>query len=573
MAYIFPESSITFCSLDIPLTSDYQNTILFDNETAQLNYFSSKAVRVLDNYSVIKKEEGFLRVSGSYADWLNVNYCYFTNPNFSNKIFYAFVDHPEYIAPNTTRIRFTIDVMQTYFLFSCNFKDCLIERETVAQDILENCLMDEGLELGDYEIVNETYADFGSEVGDRFIVAAFTPTQELKQQLESGTLVLESPGYYGGQFVPFYWGVWTETSQNALETLITALEGAGQAESIIGMWYFYEDLIPTKAEEGIGTPIILEKDIEKPFNWETLTGNSLNGYIPKNNKLYMFPYTYLQLNGFGQIQDLKYEFSDDIMRLYAPFTPGSQMFMWPKSYNGLYNNLDAGVSSKSLPLYGYSVNTAYNGYMVNQQERSANLKNKQIQQGFDYIDTALGATKSAYSKYGANVAAGSSMYGSTYGGSLYSAASIYGGMQAAGVLYNVAKVNLTSDYAKTKRSLEGVLNDALRRPTETHNQNSIPELNFVLGDKTPFFVGKTLKRYKLEVIDNFFSMYGYKMNRMGKPNIKSRRNWNYLKCGCANISGAINEDDLTDIKNILENGITFWHTTDVGNYNLDNSII
>lgn len=573
MAYIYPESVISFCSLDKPITSDYQNTILFNSEADQLNYFESKVVKRLDNYSVIKKEDGYLRVSGSYAEWLDINYCFFTNPNFSNKVFYAFVDHPEYVAPNTTRIRFTIDVIQTYFLFSCDFNDCLIERETVAQDTLENCLLDEGLELGEYEIVQETYADFGEEVGDRLIVAAFTPTQELKQQLESGTLALESPGYYGGQFVPFYWGVWTETSQEALENLISALESAGQADSIIGMWYFYENLIPPKAETGIGTPIILETDIEKPFNWTTQAKNSLNGYIPKNNKLYVYPYTYLQLNGFGQIQDLKYEFSSDIMRLYAPFTPGSQMFMWPKTYDGLYNNLDAGVTSKSLPLYGYSVNTAYNSYMVGQQERTANLKNKQIEQGFDYIDAALGNSRKAYEKFGTNVAAGTEMFGSKYGGSLYSAASIFGGLQAAGILYNVAKVGLTSDYAKTKRSLQGQLNDALRRPTEAQNQNSIPELNYVLGDKTPFFVGKTQKRRLLEIIDNYFSMYGYKVNRLGKPNLKSRKNWNYIKCGCANVSGNINEDDLTDIINILENGITFWHTTDVGNYNLDNSIV
>ena len=573
MAYIHPESVISFCSLDKPITSDYQNTILFNSEADQLNYFESKVVKRLDNYSVIKKEDGYLRVSGSYAEWLDINYCFFTNPNFSNKVFYAFVDHPEYVAPNTTRIRFTIDVIQTYFLFSCNFNDCLIERETVAQDTLENCLLDEGLELGEYEIVQETYGNFDADVGDRLIVAAFTPTQELKQQLETGTLALESPGYYGGQFVPFYWGVWTETSQEALENLITAIEGAGQAESIIGMWYFYQNLIPQKAENGVGTPIVLETDIEKPLNWNSGAKNSLNGFNPKNNKLYMYPYTYLQLNGFGQIQDLKYEYTSDKMRLYAPFTPGSQMFMWPKSYNGLYNNYDAGVASKSLPLYGYSINAAYNGYMTTQQERTANLKNQQIQQGFDYIDSAFGSSRNAYSKFGVGVASGESIFGSKFSSAPYSAASILGGLQAGGILYDVAKVSMTSDYAKTKRSLEGQLNDALRRPTEAHNQNSIPELNYVLGEKTPFFIGKTQKRSILEIIDNYFSMYGYKVNRLGKPNLKSRKNWNYIKCGCANVSGNINEDDLTDIINILENGITFWHTTDVGNYDLDNSIV
>lgn len=577
MAYIFPESSITFCSLDIPLTSDYQNTILFESETEQLNYFSSKAVRVLDNYSVIKKEAGFLKVSGSYADWLNVNYCYFTNPNFSNKIFYAFVDMPEYIAPNTTKIRISIDYIQTYFLFNCNFRDCLIDRETVAEDTLENCLVEESIGLGDYEWMQETYADFDAEVGDRVIVAAFTPTEELETQLADGTLVLEPPGYYGGQYIPFYWGLWTETSQEPIERLITALEKSGQTGSIIGMWYFYEDLIPTKAEEGIGRPVVLEQEIEKPLSWETLRGNSLNGYIPKNNKLYTFPYCYLELNGYGQEQDLKYEYVGDAIKLYAPFTPGSQMFIWPNFYNGQANDLDAGVSSKSLPLYGYAVNAAYNNYMTSLQERAAIFKNKKISTALELGETFVGTIPKAMGAGVAGVAGGiAAAGGEGYG--LKGSGVLAGGMAGGGIgylgdIYHMGKTALHGDLAQSQRVLEGQLSDALRAPTDIQNQNAIPELNFVLGYKTPFIVGKTQKRYRLEIIDNFFSMYGYKVDRYGKPNLKSRKSWNYIKLAVCNVYGKINEEDLMAIKGILENGITFWHTTDVGNYSLDNSII
>lgn len=571
MAYIFPESNITFCSLDIPMTLDYQNTIKFNSKTEQLNYFSSKAVRVLENYSVIKKEEGFLRVSGSYADWLNVNYCYFRNPNFGDKIFYAFVDMPEYVAPNTTRIRFTIDLIQTYFLFDCNFRDCLIERETVAEDTLENCLVEESIGLGDYEWIQETYADFDAEVGDRVIIAAFTPTEELETQLAEGTLVLEPPGYYGGQFIPFYWGLWTETSQEAIERLITALEKSGQTESIIGMWYFYNNLIPPKAEEGIGKAEVLEQEIEKPLSWETLTGNSLNGYIPKNNKLYTFPYCYLELNGYGQVQDLKYEYVGDAIKLYAPFTPGSQMFIWPNLYNGQANDLDAGVSSKSLPLYGYSVNAAYNGYMTSLEERAAIFKNKKISTAFELAEGAVGLGSSLLGARAGVKAGMDAQPKSLYGPTPMIGSNVIGGL--AGSTFGLWKTALHNDLAQSRRVLEGQLSDALRAPTDVQNQNSIPELNFVLGYKTPFIVGKTQKRYKLEIIDNYFSIYGYKTQRMGVPNITSRKNWNYIKLAVCNVYGKINMEDLDGIKKILENGITFWHTTDVGNYNLDNSIV
>lgn len=68
-----------------------------------------------------------------------------------------------------------------------------------------------------------------------------------------------------------------------------------------------------------------------------------------------------------------------------------------------------------------------------------------------------------------------------------------------------------------------------------------------------------------ERIDRYLSVYGYKVNMFKEIDTKSRRYWNYIKTVNANI---VNNGITTKlphtarigIKNIFDNGITFWHS-------------
>lgn len=75
-----------------------------------------------------------------------------------------------------------------------------------------------------------------------------------------------------------------------------------------------------------------------------------------------------------------------------------------------------------------------------------------------------------------------------------------------------------------------------------------------------------------ESIDNFFSVFGYATNKVKLPNIGSRPHWNYIKTTNCAIVGEAPSEDIKQMCNIFNNGITFWKNGDeVGNYNLDNS--
>lgn len=78
-----------------------------------------------------------------------------------------------------------------------------------------------------------------------------------------------------------------------------------------------------------------------------------------------------------------------------------------------------------------------------------------------------------------------------------------------------------------------------------------------------------IKKEQAKIIDNYFSMFGYKVNELKIPNITGRTNWNYVKTiGAIVESETVPEKYLEEYKNMLNSGITFWHKY---NYFLDYS--
>lgn len=78
----------------------------------------------------------------------------------------------------------------------------------------------------------------------------------------------------------------------------------------------------------------------------------------------------------------------------------------------------------------------------------------------------------------------------------------------------------------------------------------------------------------LKAIDNYFSMFGYKVNIVKTPNITGRQNWNYVKTINCNFDGNIPQTDLNIIRAMFNNGTTLWHNANtMYNYNNSNNIV
>lgn len=70
-------------------------------------------------------------------------------------------------------------------------------------------------------------------------------------------------------------------------------------------------------------------------------------------------------------------------------------------------------------------------------------------------------------------------------------------------------------------------------------------------------------------LDNYFDRYGYKVNDIKVPNTTGRQYFNFVQTKGVCITGDIPSDSLSAIKTMFNNGITLWHTNNVGSYNVN----
>lgn len=85
-----------------------------------------------------------------------------------------------------------------------------------------------------------------------------------------------------------------------------------------------------------------------------------------------------------------------------------------------------------------------------------------------------------------------------------------------------------------------------------------------------------VKKEYLQIIDEYFSRFGYAINRVKIPNLTGRKSFNYVEIGPnENIgNGSVPQKFMDIINSIARKGVTIWHNHDnIGNYNIDNSII
>lgn len=87
-----------------------------------------------------------------------------------------------------------------------------------------------------------------------------------------------------------------------------------------------------------------------------------------------------------------------------------------------------------------------------------------------------------------------------------------------------------------------------------------------------YFDIRQIRREYAEIVDEYFTMFGYAYNKVGIPNIHARPHYTYIKTANAIVTGNIPSTACTDIKAALNSGITFWvNGNEVGNYSVDNS--
>lgn len=549
--YIEPNTNIRLLH-NVPLDDTYEHTIYFDSASAQSSYFAGLTKYDLTKYSYQRVQRGWSRV-GIKADSLyDCNYMMFQNTSFGSKWFYAFITSVEYVNNVTSEVHFEIDVMQTWF-FDYKFAQTFVAREHIERDLIGSNILPEPVQIGEYvydhDISGEgsgykgmtdwTAASWNHTpwVDGMAIIIAYCSTEG-----ESNGSIYD--GVYGGATLVAFHA--EGNNKTAIDNFLSSV--VQQNNAVVGMY-----MIPVSFVLGgyfnNGTELpSSDLTTATPYYFTFPAASSdmdLNGYTPRNKKLYTYPYQFLSVdNSNGNSLVLRYEFFNNytpVVEVYGTLTQPFQMVLRPCNYKETNpnnttpppetNNTESLVIN-NFPLCSWNFD-AYAAWTAQ------NTGSYMIRMGMGTLSTVgIGA---------AQFAVGDAIGGSkTVGRGLSSL------------------MKTTENYAVSQYEAS-IAADICRGNFNNGGAN-------VAQHKQKFYAGKmSITAQNAAVIDDFFDRYGYTTNRIKEPNRNSRPHWNYIQTIGCTIEGSIPADDMRAICNIYDRGITFWKNgSEVGHYELDN---
>lgn len=510
---------------DIALDKGHTNVLDY-SESDMVNLLTTNAVYTTSNCSFIRQGSNQVDINVTYSNALKCNYMAFQNPDYDNKWFFAFIDEVEYKSEGMTRVTFTIDDFATWFDYWTP-KACYVIREHTNDDTFGSNLIPENLELGEYvnngEVTNFNIGGGGAQTLNGYICVSniYSPDNvETKSTCING--------------IPSSGGLFLFDSMTSLANNITKWSNTGHLESINIVY-----LLPENAFDSNNLTAFHQSDSANVY-WQYNGSNGprvltrtfttptrLNGYKPKNNKLWTAPYQFLMVsNNNGSSINYQYEYFTDpaTITLECDITcsVGGSMIVYPKNYKNLSNNYNESIMGGKWPTLSWS-GDAYTNWLT---QNSVNI-------GLGLVNNVVGL-----------------MDPKTVGGAIN------------GIANQVAQIYQHSITPETTR---GNINGG--------------DVLTSYGVNQFYCYYMSIRADMAERIDDYFSRYGYKTNKTKIPNQTGRIYWNYVQIansediGYSNQSISVPAPAMENINNIYRAGTTIWHDhANVGNYSLENEI-
>ena len=575
MAVIAPNTEIIL--LKVPLELDESNQLTFANATAQYNYFYGlSGKKTFDKYTYQRKDNT-IKVEALIDDLYGYNYVMYRNTNHSSKWFYAFITDMQYVSDKVTSLTIKTDVWQTW-QFALTYKPVLIDREHANTDTAGDNTLPEGLELGEF-VANGSPTNFagvgGTGMSDYCTVVEVS---QIENEGESATLSYSWASGSHSQ-TPFLNSIdrgtiplvlnFVSGAANTASAIIKLYDEAGLGESIINIYMLPKTLIGSNYHQ-------INLTVTKGNTTHTFTGavvpddksgvyditttnftkpTTVNGYTPKNKKVLTWPFCYFNIsNNCGTSIPFHYEdFSSTVsFKTEATFGVSGSTKTIPQNYKSISsadNALDYSVTGPKYPVCSWS-SDSYTNWLTQ------NAVNMQTQWTSTIIAGAIGIGATAVA-----AGIGAPALGMTVGKAvMYGAAG--GAIKAGGDLIGTAR---EQHLAKTQANMV---------PDQVKGNLSAGDFLWAKY-RSPFtYIPMSIKAEYARCIDEYFSQFGYKCNRVKVPNVTGRTNWNYVKTIGCYIQADIPQDDLQEIKNMFDKGVTFWHNPSTFmDYSQSNAIV
>ena len=577
--------------------------------------------------SYYQRDKGYIKV-GINADVLNnagINYCRWINPEVDNsRYFYGFIDDIIYQAPKTSFLVVRIDPWTTYF-DRIRVTKCLVEREHVCVDdvttiakigIAEPISVDPDI-MYDKEYLKPTFsANTHGEIEDNFYGVICTG-KKITYKDQTGW-VQSQEAYVGGLPNTTYWYAFdlTPTAIEGLRDLIDKDESGEltlPSEDIIGVTMIPKDLADVTADDHFPDWLYsVGDDVPGSIRLQnfSFSGTTMqNGYTPKNKKLICYPYQVVNLRTYDgslvELQPEKFNIGEpggtDIdLDFYCNFALGndSSMGVYPCHYDSNSSgpgqataNFAAGITVNTFPTIPLNID-AYKQYLAYSKEQRKSAVISMVLNGVgaaasiytgSVVPLALAGAASNEAQKTAAVSNGLANIGRYFGTNIGQGRAITDSQAAskANEAYSMAKLNTA---VQVGQAVNQISNQALqihydkaaaqRRPNIMTSPAS-GQLLMKCDAGGAWLEFKSISAEQAELIDNYFTHYGYQVSRADRyPQWRSRANVNYIKTSGCQVYGTIPTIYQNQLAAMINNGLTVFHgASNYGVFDLNNPIV
>ena len=616
----------------VPFNISYQDIIQFDNSTAQLNYFNSLPYLEIDNITYVRQTTK-IKVPYNRESLLEYNYLYFQNSNYGDKIFYAFITNVEYVNPNTSAISFVIDEWQTW-CFDITFMPTFIERKHCQRWNSDGSpvinTIDEGLDYGS-EYITKDHEQYNNDLyWICFVTSLVTSESDNRNDVPNPLSLFYLPIYHTSSRIITDSSIKLVNNSPHLTTPKELLNSFRNSEVLVNKLvscYICEEPPFRYTYQISDNSIIITPDnvsdvdvygtqlpgyvityrgtgmLNEPVRSFSKYGN-LRNYVTES-KLLMYPYSYVQLiDGQGNNFIIKPEYitsSDIQISTFTSNSTANKIAHIVQNYRYLSNvtlsncrwELQNGIINSS-PNTLTTVDDYTAAYLQgNSNTISTNIANIQLQAETNNIMSQNTAKANRASSFvesigtiGTSTVNGALM-GDIKGGPGMGVGALIGagqGLVQAGTnmisteIQNKALIENTElqgnvSYEKAIASEMAKIQDAKMVADNVALQGG--DVFFTYQNKFNGYclVYRQISNEYISILENYFKKYGYKVNTIEIPNLHTRESWNYIRTIDCNIKASINAESLEKLRTMFNNGVTVWHTTDVGNYTLSNNEI
>ena len=338
-----------------------------------------------------------------------------------------------------------------------------------------------------------------------------------------------SSGLYSALVCSVY-SLHDDTAIADLDSDLNDIVSSNQQDAVVSIVMFPTRYINTRADSKHG---LVVGYAPRQHTQEVGAPSTIGSYTPRNKKLLTYPYVFMTVDTLNSSHDYKYEYFDNRNEIafaeIGCISPNPEIVVMPVDYNGtdvnLANNATESVSCTGFPQCAFVIDS-YRAWVAQKS-----------------VDFQLSQAQTVFKELGAVT-------------NIMNPSAVISAGQYPLQMERDSNASMIEQTAGSKvRGNTGASADVASRAKGIYYK----------------YMGITEEFAKR--IDDFFDRFGYSCGRIKVPNRNVRPHWTYTKTVDVAIRGNVPVDDMRKIKNIYNNGITFWkYGSEVGNYSLNNSV-